>query len=335
MFADDVDWTYSLVTSAQADAEGGPALAVAHLPYFARVTYEGLELMKRQRPTDAKAVELNYGRVIAAARHSAKLLDDTHKTFDSVVDELERIQADHRGYFSNSLLSVITAKDRLIASSRTSSYQTGWSLREATGVGTDKPHYDLAYEMGVTLAHIAKLFGHFPRATSLEPAQSLHGRLRDVGSSSFAKKHYGDRITGTEADALMMVEANVNSALIALEPSRLVFSSSVFRARFVALGHAASTLEQLLAGRAISAANSRALLEAIRSDEARRLVALRPLRNRCMHYGAPSTLPGLSAELPGYGLVEATSPGLTFAQVEKFTIDVLGRISAAFGDVRL
>lgn len=335
MFADDVDWVYSIATAAQ-ESEAGPALGVAHLSTFARVTYEGLELLRRQRPTDAIAIELKHRQTVAAARHSVKLLDDTAKTLPSALEELEGIQADHQDHFKNSLLSVITFNGRLISSSRVSSYQTTWPLAETVTVaGKAAPHYDLTYEMGATVARIAAIFGHVPQSTELPAIRSMRPKLDDVESFHFAAMHYGEGLSVAEADLLSLVEAAINSALFSLEPAAGAFPNSVFRARFVALTHACNTIVQLLERRSSALKNGKQLAQLVESQQTEMLMSLRTLRNRCMHYGAPTALSGLSYEAPGYGLVESTSPGYGFVQVERALVATLNQASDAFGEVGL
>ncbi|KQR88746.1 hypothetical protein ASF96_02965 [Microbacterium sp. Leaf179] len=333
MLCDDIDWISSMA-QAGASTEASGMLGLVHLQYFARVTHEGMQLAKRQRPVDAKKFELVNAEVVAAARHSTKLLDDSHKDLDQIVAEFDAIRLDHRRHFGP-LLSVVTADGRLITSSRTFSYQTRWPLDKAMQAqGKNNPHYIASYEMGQKLASISIMFGHHPRLYELDSRSIAPDlRMKDANTSEFAASHLGKRLPVSVADVLIMTQASINSALIMLEPARIRFESQVFRARFVALAHALSAIEQVLSkwGRFVN--HSSALEEVLASPEAIELRSMRALRNRSMHYGAPASLKNLGPRQIGYGLVEATCPGRTFRDVEEKTTSVLRRLSDAFGDV--
>lgn len=334
MLADDIDCAYSLAESSR-EAQAGPALGLASLTYFARVTYEGLQLLRRQRPSDAKSFELQFADTIAAGRHAVKILDDSHKTLPSILQELEHIQADHAAYFGNSLMSVVSIDGHLITSSRTFSYQTSWKITDALGgKAGDRPHYDLSFEMGRTLGRLSSIFGHVPTPSPLPSLAALHAVVEDRRSSAFIARRYGENVTVAQGDLLMMAEAAVNTALFALEPARGQFISPVFRARFVALTHALNSIRALLDGPGWTLHNADELAGAARSEQTEWLLSLRALRNRCMHYGVPGTVTGLAPDLPAYGLVEATVPGFGFEEVERAVVATLRRVSAALTEAR-
>lgn len=332
MLTDDVDWLFSTVTADPSGHQVSAAKGLALLPAMARVTYEGMELVKRDRSGAGHVVALEFGDVIAAARHSAKLLDDTRRSYADVVDELETIRIDHLDYFRNSLLAAIVVDDKLVATSRGLSYQTRWNMREAVGDPRDRsPHYQLAREMGEAMGRVVRAFGHVPRAVTINSSAGLAVRAPEVDSSEWARQHYGERIRVADADILMLSESAVNTALTILEPAAEAFPGPVFRARMVTLFHAVGTVSRCLDANFDELRAGAALREAVALPEAAQLLSLTRLRNRCMHYGAPASLVGLSTSLPAYGLVEATSPGTSFAEVNGALLAVLQRLSEAFG----
>ncbi|MDT3331386.1 hypothetical protein Q9S78_11975 [Microbacterium sp. KSW-18] len=331
MFADDVNWIYSTIESANSAGDvTGSALSLACMPYMARVTYEGSDLLRRQRPEAARSLGKKYAEQVASLRHSMKLLDDTHKSFESIVAELDSIRADHQHYFSNSLLSEITVNGLLVTSSRTVSYQTSWSMAEATSVTSDEPpSYRLALEMGQTAAAIANQFGYVPRATHLDGLADLVARFDNAETDEFHRRHYGELST-SEGEVLLLAESAINSAWLILEPAKADHRNAVFRARMIALCHAVNAIQQVLAISRSRARRAEALATVLASGAVNRVTGYRTLRNRSMHYGIPASLAGLSAHSLGYGLVEATT-GRGFEEVERDLETALSDLSEAFG----
>lgn len=331
MLCEDIDWIGSMAGAASKSSVAAP-LGLANLPYFARVTHEGLDLARRQRPVDAARFEMANAKVVAAARHSTKLLDDTHKNFASITAEFDGIRADHQSHFGP-LMSIFTVDGWLIGSSRTTSYQTNWTIDKATeGPREQNPHYVASFEMGRKLAEISLLFGHEPRTQELgTDFASADFKMEDVDTADFAAAHLGDALPVSVADVLIMVEAAVNTALVVLEPASTRFRNPVFRARFVAASHALSAIQRVLAEWETSVRPGPALSAVVTSADAASLLGMRALRNRAMHYGIPSALNNLGPRLDGYGLVEATTDGLDFQRVDGLTVSLLQRISEAFG----
>lgn len=334
MFADDVNWIYSTIESAKAASETtGSALSLACLPYMARITYEGSDLLHRQRPNAVRSLPKNYFEQVKSLRHSMKLLDDTHKSFESILAELVAIRADHRQHFDNSMISEITANGRLLTSSRTVSYQTAWKMAEATASVSDKPPaFGLPFEMGQTLDKIANQFGYVPRTTHVSGFTDLETRFDDADTEEFCKRHYGD-LGVAECEVLLLAESAINSGLLVLEPAKAAHRSAVFRARMIALSHAVNTVRQVLSISGPGARQAEALAMVLQSGAVERVTGYRVLRNRSMHYGVPASLTGLSAQAPGYGLVEATT-GRGFAEVEHDLEMALSDLSDAFGPAK-
>ena len=337
MLRDDVSWWTSLVFSA-AQSEWEPAMGLAIGTQVARVLHEGLSQLRRVDPQAAASLSETWDDDIATARHTVKLLDDTKRTIDSVLEEFASIAAHHSDAFGDREdFAYIESDGRMLGSTRLLSFQALADLDDETASGEGNRSYDFAQSMGIKAVELQRNFGKGdPVRRTLGLPRLPTPLVRTTTTQEFATSTYDHTIPREAADVAMIIECSVNAALHVFEPSASVFTSSLFRARFVAATHALSTLEQLLDRfPSDETALRRSLVEALHAPASTRIRSYRQLRNRSMHYGIPPALSGLSSWKPAYGLVEATTGGSqTFPAVEEDTRAALTGLSEALRDWR-
>jgi hypothetical protein len=101
MLRDDVNWIVSLGEASQTSRHWQSIVGLVLTPHMARIVYEGMDLLGRRRPAQATAVKLEFGPQLEAARHTVKLLDDTQKLYEGVVQDFERIDDEHSETFGH------------------------------------------------------------------------------------------------------------------------------------------------------------------------------------------------------------------------------------------
>jgi hypothetical protein len=337
MIRDDVSWWTSLVFSAsKSDWESAVGLAIG--THVARVLHEGVGQLRRVNPERAASLTGTWDNDIATARHTVKLLDDNKKTVDSVLAEFAAISTRHSEAFRDlGDFAYIESDGRMLATTRLLSYQALADLGENGTPREEDRSYRLSETMGQRTVTLQRGFGiGDPAIHSVGLPKLTAPSVRTTTTSDFAATSYDDTIPEEAKDVAMVIECSVNAALHVFEPTAVAFASSLFRVRFVAATHALSALEQLLARFPSDDLAVRCSLNAVVCSPASvRVRSLRPLRNRSMHYGIPSTLKGLHIRRPAYGLVEATTDGKqTFPEVEASTSAVLQNMSEALRDWR-
>ncbi|WP_146249120.1 MULTISPECIES: hypothetical protein [unclassified Curtobacterium] len=332
MLRDDVSWWTSLVTSA-VGTDWEPTVGLSILPQVARVVHEGLDQLKRVDPGAVDRVTAGWDVDIATARHTVKLLDDDKKSVDSVLDQFASIAAEHTAAFSSlNDFALLESDGRALASTRLGSYQAA-DLNDRWAADEDSRSFNLGQTMGQRSVELQRAFGMGDpviRQVTL-PAVAVP-RLVDTTAVLFDATSYPDFGTPSVKDLLLMVECSVNAALWVFAPTAATHRSSLFRVRFVVATHALSALAQIFERFDVDAgATAQQQVKAVlQSEQAARVLQMRALRNRSMHYGVPKTLTGLSASKPAYGLVEATTSGAArYAEVEADVVELLTKLSDA------
>lgn len=333
MLRDDMEWIGALGASSHVNRQWESAMGLALLPQMARVVYEGMNLLQRKRPTQAKAVSQQFAAEIEASRHSVKLLDDTHKLYDGVLADFEMIEAEHSEAIpEDGSFAVTEWSDRLITTSRLATFQRATSLTDRALLLPPEQRYShrLGFDIGRALPAILKQFGYtFPAPNSALAFPSLAPIVRTMAPSSYFSQRFDAGMSPSLMDVLTAIESTINAALFVFEPSAVDYPNPLFRCRLVTVTHAINALDEIAAhnGMPSTYSHSHDLDTVLRFPATQRLRELRALRNRSMHYGIPSSLSGLGPELPGYGLVEATSPGTSYEAVQSDIMNSLKAIS--------
>lgn len=332
MLRDDVNWIASLGKASQTNALWQGITGLALTPHMARIVHEGMDLLRRRRPAQVGAVTLRFATQIAAARHTVKLLDDTEKLYSGVIQEFERIDGVHSKAWVFGRNFAIGVRDgRIFSTSRSSEFQQSGRLTERAAVPNEYSN-SFGYDIGQAVTLIVRQFGYSPQFMAL-PVDRWGGppSPTNVDRSAYYETRFEPEFPPALKDILCAIEGSINSCLYVFKPVEGPFANPVFRVQFVTVSHALSALEEVRSkyphlGETSGMAGISSVID---SPEAVRLRSLRKLRNRCMHYLIPSTLTGLGEHLPMYGLVESTSPGLSYEIVNADLHLVLSALSDA------
>lgn len=332
MLRDDVNWIASLGETSQTNAQWQGITGLVLTPHMARIVHEGMDLLRRQRPAQVRAVTLKFGPQIEAARHTVKLLDDTKKLYDGVIQDFERIDGEHSNAWAFGRNYAIGVRDgRIFSTSRSSEFQQSGRLAERTIVPNEYSNR-FGYDIGQAATLIVRQFGHAPQFTPL-PADQWGEAPSEVtlDRAGYYETRFEPEFPAALKDVLCVIEGSVNSCLHVFKPVEGPFTNPVFRVQLVTVSHALSALDEVRNKypQLAETPGMTSISMVIDSPEAVNLRSLRKLRNRCMHYLIPPTLTGLGERLPMYGLVESTSPGFTYEIVNAELQLVLAALSDA------
>lgn len=332
MLRDDVNWIASLGAASQENAQWQGIIGLALPPHMARIVHEGMDLLRRRRPTQVRAVTLKFAPEIEAARHTVKLLDDTQKLYDGVIQDFERVDVVHSNAWAPGRNFGMGVRDgRVYSTSRSSEFQQSGRLAERTIVPNEYSNR-LGYDIGRAAAVIVRQFGHAPQFTPL-PVDRWGEAPSEVtlDRADYYATRFEPEFPAALKDILCVIEGSVNSCLHAFKPVEGPFANPVFRVQFVTVSHALNALDEVRKKYPEVAENPgmARISSVVDSPEAVNLRSLRKLRNRCMHYLIPPTLTGLGEHLPMYGLVESTSPGRSYEIINAELQLVLAALSDA------
>jgi hypothetical protein len=339
MIAEDGSWLQAVALSTQTDADWQGVMGLAFMPHCARIVHEGHLYLTRKSPAAAKTVRLKYALEIGAARHTVKLLDDTHKLYAGIVADFERIAEAHEATLPAWSNFVVVSRDgQVFTTSRVSDFQGAFTQKEiasrATGKGSRA--YNLGYDMGAALPAITMALNiAWPADVSVPLPDGQAPQPHNVTAREYYARRFEPEFSDALIDVLTVIESSVNASLVLFAPSADSFVGPVFRARFVTTVHALRALTEILERHPeLAGRNGIGGVQAVLDrPDSRYLIsdAVRHLRNRCMHYGIPSHLTNLAPNAPAYGLVESTT-GCTYSAVNKQILDTLDALSAALKD---
>jgi len=332
MLQDDINWIASMGEASQSNPQWKGIIGLVLTPHMARIVHEGMVLLWRRRPTQVQAVALKFAPQIEAARHTVKLLDDTKKLYEGVIQDFERIDGEHSNAWSPGRNFGMGIRDgRVFSTSRSSEFQQSGRLAERRIVPHDYSKR-FGYDIGRAAALILRQFGHAPQFTPLPVKQWGEAPSEiTLDRAGYYETRFEPEFPTALKDVLCVIEGSVNSCLHAFKPVEGPFTNPVFRVQFVTVSHALNALDEVR-NRYPQLAETPGMVRissVIDSSEAVNLRSLRKLRNRCMHYLIPPTLSGLGEHLPLYGLVESTCPGQSFEIVDAEVQLVLAALSDA------
>jgi len=338
MLQDDVNWIASLGAASKTNELWQGITGLALTPHMARIVHEGMDLLERRRPAQVSAVKLEFRSQIEAARHTVKLLDDTQKLYDGVIQDFERIDEEHSNAWAFGRNYALGVRDgRIFSTSRSSEFQQSGRLTVRTPVPNEYSN-SLGYDIGQAVTGIIRQFGRAPQFMALPVEQwGVPPTLENLDRETYYQTRFEPEFPSALKYILCVIEGSINSGLHVFKPVEGPFASPVFRVLFVTASHALSALEEVRT-RYPDVARTPGFTRVIAvldSPESVRISSLRKLRNRCMHYLVPPTLKGLGEHLPMYGLVEATSPGLSYETVNNDLQHVLIALSDALYNWRL
>lgn len=299
MVAQDARWaTDVLLSSQQAPAFASyTGLLLGH--HFVRIAYEGGLTLRSQDPDVgvpmlANLLSDNFGPITARVRHATKLLDDTKKSFDAVVDEFDSIALEHRSHLMGNAvrmarwletdLGLYVSGRRLVGATVPAAYRLG--IRMTTeGKIREADLHRVSQEWGGTLTVLsaAALDGTAQLAT-LDMGQVPKIKARDRRSDLYLRGRFESEFTVGLGMLLLAVEADINTLTTIVAHTVKGHEEPVFRIRMVTLFHALSTLQHIQRRYAdLNSAGIRELSQILDSPAAWWLLSKqgREVRNRC------------------------------------------------------
>jgi hypothetical protein len=334
MISDDLAWLYSSAQSVSGTPWEGVS-GLVHGIQMARVAYEGFTYLAQKRPAEASSVERANFTSVAAARHSIKLIDDTAKHSEGVLEDFRLLQDEHESVGAGEdNFSAAIRDGRLFSTSRLISFQGLADFKESQTPVEQSWSAEISTDMGRLMADVVLRLGRRIDTPVALPAPVGPSPIAlEMDYAEFHASRFEPEFSNAQKDLLSAVESGVNGALWVFDSAQERFPAPVFRAQFVNLSHGLSALGSIaqtfdeLSGRE----GMRALTATLETPAATRLRSLGALRNRSMHYGLPRHLTGLNRRLPIYGIVEAVTP-YSYDDVRSDLYETLGSVSDLLRD---
>lgn len=334
LVAEDARWVSDLMLSTQAArsdiAELAPLLL---LGYSSRIVVEGSRTARSKSVAAAvqPLVDLlpkQDDPVIVKARHATKLTDGVEAGSTELARHLVELRDAHRKSLFGLAPRLLWKRLADLALLQLGDHRVGISVPLQFQYGA--PATVTLDQLGPMLGKVARQHGQILGVLSAlgldssTPSSTLDSTalatLRSVsGRSSVIERDYLELPVG-EALELAAIEGQINTALYLLTVGEAAYAGPVFRARFLTLVHALRSIDQI--AQATTTEHPRAaskLRELVRGAFARELLEGRAaalLRDRLMHYSIRSNKVVLETEAPLLGLVEASWPPWTAAELE-------------------
>lgn len=337
MVAEDARWGMDVILSGQgSDISGYLPLLLGH--HWVRIAYEGARVLRSPDPllgvpALAELLRSRFSAITAQGRHAAKLLDDTKKSYDQVLGELEAVLGEHSLQLTGRTprwlrwaatdLGLYEIDGRVAGASVSAGYRLGVEVADG-GRLAGQDVRAVSEEWGGTLAVLgaAALDASAPVAT-MEPLRMLRIGYRDRLASQYFRGRFDPDFTLGLKATLLLIEGDLNASLRLLPLTGTGHEQAVFRAQTITVYHALTALRRVVQRYADSDVNGlRAVRAALQDPPANRLLSKqgRLVRNHCMHYSITDPQVCLDPSQPMYGLVEAIFPGNTW---QDFRADVL------------
>jgi hypothetical protein len=329
MVAQDARWAIDVVLSAAQRLELSAYIGLLLGHHFVRIAYEGAVALRSQNqhvgvPELADLLRDQFGPITARVRHVTKLLDDTKKTYEAVVEEFETFTLEHRRHLMGKAvrsarwletdLGLYVADGQLVGATVPAAYRLGLSFTEEGTIAADDLR-SVSEEWGGMLSVLgaASLDTTEPTAT-LDLAHVPAIGDRDRRSDRYLKRRFETEFPVGLKMVLLAVEGDINSLRTIVSHTAAGHEAPVFRARTVTLFHSLSALRHILARYPeLSSPGMQALRQLMAEQSVQRLLSKqgRTLRNRCMHYEIIDRDLALDSTLPMFGIVEAVCSGTT------------------------
>nr|WP_245618377.1 hypothetical protein [Knoellia aerolata] len=304
MMYEDAAWAADIIYSAQKASERVAALLPTLLiGTWSRIIYEGSIALKSRNasiavPVLADLLEHQHRDVLARARHSTKLLDDTKKGYEEVLDDLTAYHAAHQAQFTGNAvpfarwfecdLGLTTLDGHLVGTTITTHIHLGQpptliSDTDAMGAAITAA----SIEQGSALAVLLGLGGQFEPRPTLDLSALNKLKVRDRASARYLRNRYDPSFPPALKLLLVGIEADLGTCqhvLPVLEPGH---ADTVFRARVATLFHALNALREIATRHARPDGSSHPALASVVNDTAVQRLATAPartVRNRCVHY---------------------------------------------------
>lgn len=347
IIAQDARWVQDVTLSASETGDGGAATVLLLSHHFVRIAFEGAVAIRSNNPrvgfpTLAGLLEDQYAAITTRARHASKLLDDTKKTHEEVLSEIELMLKRMREAFLRKAPRWLRGLETDLGIYQIGSAVVGASVPTAYRLGLDPVNQeamfghatrDVAAEWGGSTVVLAAADMQMPELRSSLDMSAIEVSGIDRRSDRYLASRYEESFPERLKLLLLMIEGDLNCNRLFLPQTAVGHEEAVFRARVVTLYHALRALE--VVSRKHSSLDSPALrdLRALLADEpTQRLLSpgSKQVRNRSMHYEIRSRQIAIDPKRPFFGLVEAVYPGATFESFDKDMVGVTERLAVVF-----
>jgi hypothetical protein len=345
MVAQDARWATDVVLSAEQLPAVAPYVGLLLGHHFVRIAYEGGLTLRSQDP-DVGVPELanvlrdKFGPITARVRHTTKLLDDTKKTFDVVVDEFTGIVLEHRSQLMGNAvriarwletdLGLYMSDRRPVGATVPIAYRLGVQMTADGTIAGDDLRV-VSEEWGGTLAVLnAAALDRTGQVATLDLGQVPKISGRDRRSDRYLRGRFESEFPVGLKMLLVAVEGDINTLNTIVPHTSDGHEESVFRLRMVTLFHALSTLRHIqLRYTDLRSTGMRELSQLLDDDAARWLLSKpgKAVRNRCMHYPILGNGFDLDPERPMFGIVEAVGSGRPMTDIAEDGSAILPRLS--------
>lgn len=353
LLGEDVIWIADAMLSA---SKGDVAAGVSPLvltSFLSRIVYEGRDVVTSDDPHVgvprlAELLTDDSSDAIARARHAVKLLDDTHKTFDTFREDMRTYWVGQRTMLRESVplwahslapdLGVFSLHGHVIGA--TVPLQVRFDIPgRLDGAGGET-----FTEFGVTLGSQLTVYSPFaggPKALrstlDLRPLEGI--TQHDYMVEDFLDDRYDPDIDTEAKLLLLLVEQDVNTAAHVLPLTRSGHEFAEFRARLVSTWHALTSLSEILDAYPNAKASSTVRVRAfLRSPAVRGFLDDRKIsavRNRFVHYVIRSNVPlALDRSDVTGSIITSLHPTHTADSLNQITDDLVAELSALFGQWR-
>lgn len=348
LLLEDSLWVGDMFTSA--GAHDGPASTMIPLllsGHAARVVHEGRDLLIKPRDprfadaTLAAALPPATSPAVARARHATKMLDNQvrkNKPVSEFEAEIRRSRLSHRyemrrpvtpGFkWAQKDMGLYILDDRIFGCTVALHHRFDLAGVNPRMYG---PFFrDFGADVGASIWVHTLLSGS---AEAITVAQRLDVPDRiidvDVYAHRYLNRRYDPHLTVDQKLLILLVESEVNTAATLIPSLSAGHPEAAFRARFVSLWHAVSSLKKILDTVPTATAPGTARMrELVNSPLARTFTdnpSMLQLRHRCVHYEIPVKTQITLATTPMFGIIESLT-GFTMATlsplVEKLGVEL-------------
>lgn len=347
LLAEDARWVGDVVLSASADeqSQAYPALLLGH--HFVRIVYEGSQALRSAKPEVgwpplASMLQHEYGAVTSRARHMTKLLDDTKRSYDQVLAEMQDAKA----------VSIATLTGKAHPWFQWAETDLGLYMIERSVVGASIPMaYRLALHPGDpermagedihAVTHewgsaVAVLAAAALDASEMRPTLALdaHIKYKDRLASRYLKNRYEPEFDDAEKLLLLMIEGDFNTNRLYLPLTQSGHEGPCLRARIVTTYHSLTALRHILDRHSgLDTAGVRSVRGILADPAAKRLCSQdgKMVRNRSVHYQMddPSIIPDFNK--PMFGIIEAVAPSFTWETLDTDLRSLEDQLADALG----
>ncbi|WP_369197618.1 hypothetical protein [Streptomyces djakartensis] len=272
------------------------------MPYIALFVHESYAKLATSDPALAALVSTDFKAIVARARHSLKLFEDTNRRIDGQLDYFrDEIRAAHADHFTGNAprsfrfletdLGLFSYASRLISTSHVANFHLGIS-----------PRATLAMTGQEIMAHSEKYGRYFRHLGAEVPAgggatffSKIDPRkMGEVGNDIHSVEYYGRGFDGPgsmDLNALLTVfrcMVNFVSTAIPLVDTDRKFDYTEFKIKFLTIYQVLGSLKVLRADQRyqLTLRSDRALQKILDAPAAQAIMdpSAKPFRNTLVHY---------------------------------------------------